>query len=273
MSKTLYVSDLDGTLLNSNQRLSAYTIQTINDLVARGMIFSYATARSVITASSVSKGISPEIPVIVYNGAFILENGTGKVLHANFFGGKHAAYIYALLQKNGVAPIVYAYIDGVERFTFCEREVSAGAAAFLQTRRDDIRWRTGEGETLLDGDVFYFTCIDSEEKLAPLYDVLKEKFHCVFGRDIYSGEFWLEILPKEATKAHAVGVLKNMMGCDRVVVFGDGRNDASMFRVADACYAVENAEESLKAIATAVIDGNNADGVAKWLKANYKPES
>ena len=272
MSKTLYVSDLDGTLLRSNQTLSPYTIQIINDLVARGMIFSYATARSLITASSVSKGFLPEIPVIVYNGAFILENGTGKVLHANFFDAEQAKYIYALLQENGASPIVYAYIDGVERFTFCEREISSAAAAFLQTRRDDVRWRTGESETLLDGEAFYFTCIDCEEKLAPLYDALKETFHCVFGPDIYSGDFWLEILPKEATKANAVGVLKDIMGCDKVVVFGDGRNDVSMFRIADACYAVENAEESLKAIATAVIGGNNENGVAKWLKANYRPE-
>ena len=43
---TLYVSDLDGTLLNSNQTLSPFTIQTINQLVSDGMLFSYATARS-----------------------------------------------------------------------------------------------------------------------------------------------------------------------------------------------------------------------------------
>lgn len=43
---TLYVSDLDGTLLRSNQKTSAYTNRTINELVEKGMLFSYATARS-----------------------------------------------------------------------------------------------------------------------------------------------------------------------------------------------------------------------------------
>ena len=38
-----------------------------------------------------------------------------------------------------------------------------------------------------------------------------------------------------------------------------------MFRVADEAYAVQNADEELKAAATAVIGGNNEDGVAKWL--------
>lgn len=40
---TLYVSDLDGTLLRSNQKTSEFTNFTINNLVERGMIFSYAT--------------------------------------------------------------------------------------------------------------------------------------------------------------------------------------------------------------------------------------
>ena len=44
--KTLYVSDLDGTLLRSDQRTSEYTNRTVNALVADGMCFSYATARS-----------------------------------------------------------------------------------------------------------------------------------------------------------------------------------------------------------------------------------
>lgn len=43
--KTLYVSDLDGTLLNSQQQTSSYTNQVINQLVDEGMLFSYATAR------------------------------------------------------------------------------------------------------------------------------------------------------------------------------------------------------------------------------------
>ena len=47
---TLYVSDLDGTLLRSNETISEYTSNIINSLIDRGMFFSYATARSLITA-------------------------------------------------------------------------------------------------------------------------------------------------------------------------------------------------------------------------------
>ena len=51
---TLYVSDLDGTLLRSNESTSEYTNHVINSLVDKGMIFSYATARSLITAKKVN---------------------------------------------------------------------------------------------------------------------------------------------------------------------------------------------------------------------------
>mgnify|MGYP002511680898 CR=1 FL=1 len=43
--KTLYVTDLDGTLLNSHDFINPYSIETINSLVEKGMLFTYATAR------------------------------------------------------------------------------------------------------------------------------------------------------------------------------------------------------------------------------------
>lgn len=60
---TLYVSDLDGTLLNSNQTLSTYTIETINQLVDEGMLFSYATARSYQTAKKSDTRIESSISI------------------------------------------------------------------------------------------------------------------------------------------------------------------------------------------------------------------
>ena len=69
--KTLYVSDLDGTLLRSDERTSDYTNGIINRLTEQGMIFSYATARSLVTAKKVTRGLCARIPLIVYNGAFV----------------------------------------------------------------------------------------------------------------------------------------------------------------------------------------------------------
>ena len=82
---TLYVSDLDGTLLNSNQTLSTYTIETINQLVDEDMLFSYATARSYQTAKKVTQGLQAPFPLIVYNGACIRDNVSGEILLSHCF--------------------------------------------------------------------------------------------------------------------------------------------------------------------------------------------
>ena len=93
-NKTLYVSDLDGTLLRSDQTLSDYTAKTINSLVQKGIIFSYATARSFVTSKVLAKNITTNIPVIVHNGTFIIENVTGKILYGNYFSLDETKYIY-----------------------------------------------------------------------------------------------------------------------------------------------------------------------------------
>ena len=84
--------------------------------------------------------------------------------------------------------------------------------------------------------------------------------------DIYTHEWWLEMIPKTASKAGAVLMLKEYLGCDRLVVFGDQKNDIDMFKAADVSYAVSNAVDELKALATDLIQSNNEDGVARWLE-------
>ena len=70
--KILYVSDLDGTLLNSKEKISEYTIKILNGLIKRGMYFTYATARSAYSANIVTSGLLTNIPVIVFGGKMIL---------------------------------------------------------------------------------------------------------------------------------------------------------------------------------------------------------
>ena len=265
----LYVSDLDGTLLRSNEATSEYTNQVINSLVDRGMFFSYATARSLITAKKVTKGINAKIPLIVYNGAFVIDNITEKILIANYFDDSVHSVLDDLFDNN-VYPIVYAYINGVEKFSFVRELCTSGMKMFLESRKGDVR--TNEVKTLSElkeGNIFYITCIDEPEKLKPLYDKYKDRYHCVYQTDIYSKEQWLEIMPLEASKSNAITQLRTMLNCEKLIVFGDGKNDIDMFQIADESYAVANAHEALKKYATDVILSNDDDGVARWLEVNY----
>lgn len=267
--KTLYVSDLDGTLLRSNETTSEYTNEKLNHLTEKGMLFSYATARSYHTARKVTKGLEAKIPLIIYNGAFIIDNVTGEILLSNYFD-KDVTDILDELIKNNIYPIVYAYIDGVEKFSFIPDKCSQAQLDFLETRKGDIRTNIITNvQQLYEGDIFYITCIDEKEKLKPLYERFKCSYHCVYQQDIYSGEQWLEIMPLAASKANASKQLKEYLGCDKLVVFGDGMNDTDMFEIADECYAVENAVEELKQLATQVIGRNNEDAVVKWLEEKY----
>ena len=59
-----------------------------------------------------------------------------------------------------------------------------------------------------------------------------------------------------------------MLGCTKLVCFGDAVNDLALFGEADERYAVANADPVLKAAATAVIGANDEDSVARWLEEN-----
>ncbi len=266
----LYLSDLDGTLLRSNEVTSEYTNQVINSLVDKGMLFSYATARSLITAKKVTKGINVKIPLIVYNGAFVIDNITEEILIANYFDASVQSLLEDLFCK-GVYPIVYSYINGKEKFSFVREMCTKGMNMFLETRKGDIR--TNEVNTLpklKEGNIFYIVCIDEPEKLKPLYDKYKNKYHCVYQTELYTNEQWLEIMPLEASKSNAIRQLQSVLDCEKLIVFGDGKNDIDMFQMADEGYAVANAHDDLKKYATGVILSNDEDGVARWLEANYK---
>ena len=270
MKKMLFVTDLDGTLLTPNQMLSEYTLCTVNALVDSGMAFTYATARSAETAAQVTRGLKTSAPRVLYNGAFIMDSDD-RVMLSRVFSQQDKHAIIDELVAAGLCPVVYAIIDGAEKFTFLPDAISTGCKRFLDTRKHCVRYNpTAQKGNLYVGETFYILCIDEHSKLAPFYEKYKDKFHCVFQTDIYSGDVWLEIMPKSATKANALVELKRMLDC-RLVVFGDGKNDMDMFRVADESYAVENACEELKSLATAVIGKNSDDSVAKHLqKLFYK---
>lgn len=271
MNKTLYLSDLDGTLLNSNERLSERSCSIINSLVDSGMLFSYATARSVYTASKVTEGLNAKIPLIVYNGAFIVDNQSKKHILSNTFSEQDSKEIYFILNSFRISPIVYSIIDGRERFSYdTSKMLPKGMTDFITTRKGDFRDRPLCNDShITDGEVFYFACIDDEKKLYNAYLLLREKFNCIYHKDIYSGEQWLEIMPHNATKAKAALQLKELFSCDRIISFGDGLNDIPMFEISDECYAVENGCEKLKKIATGIVGSNDSDGVADWLNRHF----
>ena len=271
--KTLYISDLDGTLLNKEGCISDYTIETINKLIDQGMNFTYATARSLISATPITKNLNLNLPLIIYNGTFIIDGKSGKFIHKNIFNDLQVEFVKNIMKKNKINPMVYALVDGKERVTIINEKLNDGMKEYLTKRKDDPRINlTNDLHSLYQGEVYYFTVIGSYQELNSVYDMLKDNvnYNVTFQQEIYRDEYWLEIMPKIASKANAILKLKEILKCDEIVCFGDAINDLEMFKVSNQSYAMENAVDQLKKHATAIIDSNENDGVANWLIKNFK---
>lgn len=271
LNKTLYVTDLDGTLLNTKDTINPKSIQIINKLVAKGMLFTYATARSLVSATVVTEGLTTDIPVIAYNGALIIHPRTGEVLSSLSFTKEESEFVRKNLEHHNISPLVYSYIEQIEKVSWNTTKENEGIKRYLSKRKGDKRRRPLANEDgLYDGDAFYYSCIGEKEELIPIYNIFSkdDRFRCTLQQEIYQSEYWCEIMPKKASKAEAIKTLKGLWKCDRVVSFGDAINDIPMFEISDECYAVENAVPELKELATGVVESNDNDGVAKWLLEN-----
>jgi len=205
--KILYVTDLDGTLLKSNDKMSEYTIKTINNLIDNGMCFSYATARSLSSASVVTKGLKTNIPVIIYNGTFIVNAYTEEKIFSLYFTDKEKEIIISNLNKYPIFPLIYGYINGEERVSWIKTKENDGIKRYLNIRKGDKRLRPIETkEELYSGKLFYFTCIGEREELISIYNYFKNSniFTCTLQQELYREEYWCEIMPKKATKGNAI---------------------------------------------------------------------
>lgn len=127
--KTLYVSDLDGTLITRGERIPEYSLGVLNELIRQGLSFTYATARSLASAESAVRGLRHTLPVIVYNGALIIEAASRKVLHSVTFRRETEEALVARLDGFGVSPVVHACENGEDKIFWVRGRESAGTAS------------------------------------------------------------------------------------------------------------------------------------------------
>ena len=264
---TLYVTDLDGTFLRSDTSLSDYTVRTINRLIEeQKTLFTYATARSFTSASPLVRELFLRCPAITFNGAFIVDPRTGEHIVENGYSEKSRAIAMDFFLSENVAPLVYAYIDGKERISYLETNMD-NIQGYVDSHRGDKRLRpVREFKSLFEGEPFYFTIINPNDILALDKIFNKENgFARNVQKDTYDDYYWYEIYNHTASKANAVLQVKQLVGADKAVCFGDNLNDISMIEAADIGIAVSNAHDELKKAADIIIDDNNSDGVAKYI--------
>lgn len=266
--KTLYVSDLDGTLMHKDLKISDFSVKTINALVGKGVAFTYATARSISSAGTITKDLNLKLPVITRNGAVLADNNTGKIIEKALFTEKEVEMLKDMLPELPKTGFVSCYFGDDMKKVFAGSLHTAELQGYLDYYKDDSSVvSVSDLSEMFMGNPGYVTIIGDKDEIEPLYIRTREYngWECLFQKDIYRDEYWLEIAPRNSTKAKSILKLKEEYGFDKLVVFGDSVNDIPMFKIADEAYAVSNAVDELKVLATDIIGNNEEDSVAAYL--------
>lgn len=271
---TLYISDLDGTLLNAEPRLSEETLLTINRLIDEGMQFTIATARSWDSAHPLIAPLCLQQPLILHNGVFIYDPMKEKNIIENVINDRLARDLLRDAAEFRLNPIVFAITPDSQRKVYYQGVFNHGEAIYIEDRlsKADQRFAlVSEYDSHPMAAALTVLLIGSKEELTPMFEKVIAEYDltCHFAEDIYSKAYWLEITHRNANKGWAVQYLKRYLNAAEVVCFGDHLNDLSMFDAADRKYAVENGHDTLKQAATGVIASNLANGVARFLSQQF----
>lgn len=269
MKKTLYVSDLDGTLLSPAPAVTEHTAEIVNSLIERGMNFTFATARSVYSAVPITSSLGINVPCILMNGVSIYDIAAQRYIKNEFIPPAASAEVLRAFGRHGVHCFMYRIDEEILTCYYSELTTKV-MRSFAEVRRNHYKKPFIQCERLADHAderTVYFTTTGPYDDLYPI--------KCEVGRikgvdnafylDVYNGEWYLEVFSDRASKANGVRYLRENYGFDEVVAFGDNLNDLSLFEAADVRIAVGNAKAELKAAADIVAGTNDNDGVAEWL--------
>lgn len=269
--RTLYVTDLDGTLMKNDMTISEKSVSLLNQLIGKGVLITYATARSFHSAYDITRDIGFKIPVITRNGTTFADQTLAKETETALFPEDVLRELRAKIPVIDRCGFTSAYIDGKMYKLYLDGPKSKEFRGYIDYYHSigDSRMRmVDDAEKLFEGDISYITLISSKEELLPYYESVgsSDRWETVFQKDTYRDEYWLEICPKDSTKAKAALKLKEKLKCDRIVVFGDSKNDLPMFEVADEAVSVSNARQEVLDAADRIIGSNEEDAVAQYIQ-------
>lgn len=275
-ARTLYISDLDGTLLNEKSRISATTANVINQLIDDGMLFTIATARTPVTVVELMKEVNISLPVILMTGALLYDIKSNKYLHISSFDTDVSARLIDVIAGYGISPMVY-YVDNSVLCVNYRRPITNRQRYFIAQRNGTPFKKyveVKEHPTAPPTTVLIFF-MGNYDKLKVIYDAISDiEGHCsyLYYDNILEDQGYLEIYPSGTSKANAIERLAREINVDEIVSFGDNLNDIPMFEISHRCYATDNAVDEVKLYATDIIDSNMDDGVARFLWNENKKE-
>lgn len=278
MSHPLFVSDLDGTLLALDGRLSEFGAATLAELTARGVPFTVASGRTFASIRRALGSTRLNLPVISSDGALISAFDSPAPLHLFAMEDGPLDRLVDDLVERGFHPLLDVW-DGKENYLLSEGPQNPIEEWYHDHKASEefYLWRHDGLERPPSAKTISLTLLDRPEWLEPLREDLESGYGDWFKtdymvlREVEDGAaLWIQ--HRDARKENALEILGRMLGYEgsNVVVFGDELNDLGMFGREWHAVAVENARTELKERAREVIGHHGEDSVLRYVLKSYR---
>lgn len=274
MTDTLYVTDLDGTLLQPDVTVSDRSVRILSALLAQGLPLTVATARTSFSVMPILEKLPMQLPLILQNGAVLHDPVRDRIVSAAAIRPEIFLQVIRLYAEFGFNGFVFCVPE--DTLHCCYTELSTPhMKRYYQERRDKYQKpfvQVQQLADLADKKPVYLSLNAPKPRLDPVYDAVRQiaGISVAYYRDVYEPEIWyLEISAPDASKYHGIEKLRKLTGAKKVVGFGDNLNDLPLFRACDEKIAVGNAADELKALADTVIGCNTEDAVAVYLQSVF----
>lgn len=167
-SKTLFVSDLDGTLLTPQAVLRDGDAERINALTGRGVRITYATARTIESAGKILGNLhfAPDAPpVSLMNGVLACDMAKRHYVDSAKFSTGCAREILRRMKESDSYPFIYSLLPDERLMTHYTEIRNPAMQAFMDERK--VRYgkpfRQVSDVSEVEGDIIYFCIIAPEE--------------------------------------------------------------------------------------------------------------
>jgi Cof subfamily protein (haloacid dehalogenase superfamily) len=261
----LIATDLDGTLVRSDETVSAYTHEVLARVKAAGIPVVGATGRGPRLADLVCADI-PSADFLVMGGGGRVVDLTDphapRVLRDERLDGDVLGELLATLERE-IGPLSILVEAGDEPSSLLWGDLHP---AWRYPEVVEVRVRTEALAGRVIKGFAYHDSYDADQLLAVAHRLIDPSVAMV----TQAGLGYIEICPPGVDKASGLSVVAQALGVDPddVLVFGDMPNDLPMFRWAGfGRVAVSNAHALVLELADQVTLSNDADGVAVYLDA------
>jgi len=216
------------------------------------------------------EGLKLKQPIILLNGVLVYDTVQQCYTQISTIAPQAACAVADILHALKINGFMSKFVDG-EIITYHERLDQKAQRDFVEERMALYGKKfiqTNRLSDVSDDSIIHFSLFDEHRRLQPVHDAVSALpgLNNVFYQDSYNPEFWfLEICSDKASKQTGVAYLRQTLGYEKVVCFGDNLNDLPLFAACDVRVAVENAKPEIIAAADYICESNENDGVARWL--------